>query len=170
MFVIFEIFLQSFMSVIPMKCLWNHCDEEIDELHIKEHVDKHAKETINNICLWENCPRNKELLSNKYALQAHMRIHTGDKPFKCKICEKVFSRTDALNKHIKKHELEEKQRINMICKIFNLSDDRECLEHLCNYLLEERQFEINCLRILQDELLWLEDGNKADDSWEKYNF
>ncbi len=152
----------------PMKCLWKDCNMDLDNSNIKEHVDKHAKESTDNICLWEDCPRNKELLSNKYALQAHMRIHTGDKPFKCRICEKFFSRTDALNKHLKKHELEEKQKINAISKVFNLCDDRKYLEYACVSLFEDRQLEINSLRLLHDELLLIEEGNFSNDSWEDY--
>lgn len=36
-------------------------------------------------------------------LSRHRRSHTNDKPYKCPICEKRFSRSDHLNKHLKVH-------------------------------------------------------------------
>ena len=36
-------------------------------------------------------------------LSRHTRKHTGDKPFQCKLCERAFSRSDHLSLHMKRH-------------------------------------------------------------------
>lgn len=150
----------------PMKCRWEDC-EVSSPSDFKEHVEEHIKHLAEYRCLWEGCARNREELSNKYALQAHVRIHTGDKPFKCTKCFKNFSRADALNKHVKRHEADERQVVVAVSRVFYGCESRDRLENATRDLLEERQFQTDCLRILQDELL---DSVRlaAEDTWEEY--
>ena len=92
----------SFNMASP--CSWSGCGSElttVQELvkHISEkHLDSGNPE---NLCLWKDCDRYEQPFHNRSSLNAHIRRHTGERPFICKKCQKSFSRSDALSKHVK---------------------------------------------------------------------
>lgn len=62
----------------------------------EHHMKAHAKD-FSFICF---CGKGF-LTEQKFAL--HVRIHTGEKPYKCTDCDKSFSRKDKLNEHFRRH-------------------------------------------------------------------
>ncbi|GAM86092.1 hypothetical protein ANO11243_041020 [Dothideomycetidae sp. 11243] len=88
-------------------CQWDGCDRgdlgNSDDLiaHVQnEHVGtKKAKYT----CDWGDCARKGMNHPSGYALKAHMRSHTKEKPFFCALpeCDRSFTRSDALAKHMR---------------------------------------------------------------------
>ena len=52
-------------------------------------------------CDWPGC---EYLARDRYALTSHVRsVHTMERPFKCPLCAKTFTREDKLKEHRKRH-------------------------------------------------------------------
>ena len=51
-------------------------------------------------CTWSGC---EWRFARSDELTRHYRKHTGAKPFKCRFCDRCFSRSDHLALHMKRH-------------------------------------------------------------------
>lgn len=95
------------------RCLWEGCPQpeqaNMDNLvnHIHDvHIGLRQKKYS---CEWQGCSRKGMPHASGYALRAHMRSHTKEKPFFCSLpeCDRSFTRSDALAKHMRTvHETE----------------------------------------------------------------
>ncbi|KAI9756719.1 MAG: hypothetical protein M4579_003720 [Chaenotheca gracillima] len=94
-------------------CRWEGCplgdlgnmDSLVHHIH-EDHIGSRQKKYS---CEWDDCTRKGMPHASGYALRAHMRSHTREKPFYCALpeCDRSFTRSDALAKHMRTvHETE----------------------------------------------------------------
>ncbi|XP_076371875.1 uncharacterized protein LOC143257309 isoform X2 [Tachypleus tridentatus] len=73
-------------------------------------------------CPLEACDRR---FSRSDELTRHIRIHTGQKPFQCRICMRSFSRSDHLTTHIRTHTGEKPFSCDLCGRRFARSDEKK---------------------------------------------
>lgn len=101
-----------------------------------EHISNNHVDSSNseNLCLWANCERYGQAFHNRSSLNAHIRRHTGEKPFTCNHCQKAFSRSDALSKHLKSHI---ESDANMVSENLILNDNFGPVDYILKNVLME---------------------------------
>ena len=82
----------------PYHCNYHGCNISFGTpSRLLQHIEAVHKKKINYKCNYNGCGKGFYM---KLDYDRHFRIHTGEKPYKCKYCSKQFTQSCNLTKHI----------------------------------------------------------------------
>ncbi|KPM06381.1 zinc finger, C2H2 type, partial [Sarcoptes scabiei] len=112
-----EILSQAYQnSPVPLKLL---------PVKTRKYPNRPSKTPVHErpyACPIESCDRR---FSRSDELTRHIRIHTGQKPFQCRICMRSFSRSDHLTTHVRTHTGEKPFSCDLCGRKFARSDEKK---------------------------------------------
>ncbi|CAL9730454.1 zinc-responsive transcriptional regulator Zap1p [Monosporozyma unispora] len=100
------------------ECKWDSCDMKFDSSQLlNEHIETEhiPKRQSHYICHWSGCGKN---FTQRQKIFRHIKVHTGYKPFCCKICNKTFANQETLTQHNRTHSGEKPYRCDICGKCF----------------------------------------------------
>lgn len=103
-------FLACLQQEVKIKLMQDRLERErpIQMVGLKDHtyMIPRTNKRISGSCIsWHECYHCKRRFppNRRHRYLTHLRTHSGERPFKCKICERGFNRQDHLNVHMRLH-------------------------------------------------------------------
>ncbi|KAF1767699.1 hypothetical protein GCK72_007666 [Caenorhabditis remanei] len=115
----------NFVLILETAAAWHTLNQNLSQWMITATVitlaNKMPLQDKPYTCPRDGCDRR---FSRSDELARHIRIHTGQKPFQCRICMRTFSRSDHLTTHVRTHTGEKPFSCDICGRKFARSDER----------------------------------------------
>ncbi|XP_067946054.1 zinc finger protein 26-like [Watersipora subatra] len=82
------------------------CEECGSSFNDKQDLSRHRKNVHFRKEDGVPCPNCPRVFKNEYMLSQHIHVHTGERNYKCSICEKSYSTRESLRSHMKGHQFQ----------------------------------------------------------------
>ena len=115
--------------------------------------------------IWHRCELCYKRFRQKDHLDAHLRVHSGLKPFSCDICDKAFSQKGSLKQHLKVHD-KHSEVAELIGTALRNTPEMACTANeICQFIIENFPYYRN-----GKAKAWLENSIRTNLSIKPSNF
>lgn len=90
---------------LPLMSQQGQMDMSMQMMQKDQMIPMQGRKLKSHVCNFDGCTKS---FDSRWALNRHLRTHTGDKPFTCPVqgCMKAFAEKSAMNRHMNSHSEE----------------------------------------------------------------
>ncbi|XP_037529077.1 zinc finger protein 271 [Rhipicephalus sanguineus] len=109
---------------IPVKLEPSFQEDWNEEVHLLQHSGRSDAETSRGSQNPRKCNYCGKVFQEKYDLDKHLHVHTGERPFVCHLCPMTFTHKQSVARHVRTHTGEKPYQCRFCPKAFTSKSDQ----------------------------------------------